>query len=172
MAMSGDRETRLVSGTEKRQRSKVKGGKATATNTVLNSIATSYYRLFGIRPRVNLRHPHSSSRLQPSERHSEEISHILNPQQCESPDTRSSLTVEPRIHCRLLSARKALPKVTPRKGRALTPRLSPLKEYCEGLSIAPLIAVSRRHIIKVRRCTSRQSQSQTPLYTKQLKASN
>ena len=168
MATGGARETTLLSGAERRKRSKAKGGKATATNAVINSIATSYYRLFGTRPRAQPRHPHTTPRLQPSERHSEEISHILNPLQCESPDPRSSLAIEPRIHCRLLSVRKILPKITPRRGRALTPRLSPQKEYCEGLLIAPLVAVTRRHVMNVPRST----RSQTPLYTKQLKGSN
>jgi hypothetical protein len=165
MATGGARESTLLSGAERRKRSKGKGEKATATNAVINSIATSYYRLFGIRPRTQPRHSHITPRLQASERHSEEISHILNPPQCESPDPMSSLAIEPRIHCRL-SVRKIIPKITPRRGRALTPRLSPQKEYCEGLLIAPLVAVTRRHIMSVRRSTPRQFQSQTPLYNK------
>ena len=122
--------------------------KATSANSVLNSIATSYYRLCGPRPFPVLRHCPVLPKRKTWERHSKEIERILGQAQGWAQYRETVLFVEPRIHARF-SVRKLNPKITPRRGpvsaRLLTPQPSSQKEYCEGLSIAPLVAVTQRH---------------------------
>lgn len=121
--------------------------KSPSANSVLNSIATSYYRLCGL-PFTSLRRSAVLPRRRTWERHSKEIERIVGQTQDWEMDGEETGFVEPRIHARF-SARKIPPKVTPRRGpasaRLLTPLQFPQKEYYEGLSIAPLVAVSQRH---------------------------